>query len=72
MKTDLNQQIFSFQDLDIKLKWPNDIYANSDVKIGGLIVTSLMEGNEAICNVGKFKTVLLFSQSNYTLYRMKF
>lgn len=43
----------SFQVLDIKLKWPNDIYANSDMKIGGLIVTSLIEGDMAICNIGE-------------------
>lgn len=42
-----------FQTLDIKLKWPNDIYANSDVKIGGLIVTSVLEGDLAICNIGE-------------------
>lgn len=41
------------QSLDIKLKWPNDIYANSEVKIGGLIVNSIIEGDMAICNVGK-------------------
>jgi biotin---protein ligase len=42
-----------FQVLDIKLKWPNDIYADSDVKIGGLIVNTLMEGTTAICNIGE-------------------
>lgn len=42
-----------FQVLDLNLKWPNDIYAHSDVKIGGLIVNSLIEGDQAICNVGE-------------------
>lgn len=43
-----------FQDaLDLHVKWPNDIYANSSVKIGGLIVNSIIQGSEAICNVGK-------------------
>lgn len=40
--------------LDLNVKWPNDIYANSSVKIGGLIVNSLIQGSEAICNVGRF------------------
>lgn len=40
------------QNLDIKLKWPNDIYANGDVKIGGLVVTSMIDADMAICNVG--------------------
>lgn len=38
--------------MDIKLKWPNDIYANGDVKIGGLVVTSMIDADMAVCNVG--------------------
>ncbi|XP_059610986.1 uncharacterized protein LOC132257934 [Phlebotomus argentipes] len=41
-----------YQDLDIRLKWPNDIYANGTVKIGGLITTSVVEGQTAVCNIG--------------------
>ncbi|CAO1422133.1 unnamed protein product [Diamesa hyperborea] len=41
-----------YQNLDIKLKWPNDIYANGDVKIGGLVVTSMIDADMAVCNVG--------------------
>lgn len=38
--------------MDLKLKWPNDIYANGTTKIGGLIINSLIEGDTAICNIG--------------------
>ncbi|XP_055701269.1 biotin--protein ligase isoform X2 [Phlebotomus papatasi] len=41
-----------YQDLDIRLKWPNDIYANGTVKIGGLITTSIIESQMAVCNIG--------------------
>lgn len=41
-----------FQDLDIRIKWPNDMYANGTIKIGGLIVTTTIEGADAVCNVG--------------------
>lgn len=42
---------YYFQDLNIKLKWPNDIYAKG-TKIGGLIVNSMMDAEEATCNIG--------------------
>ncbi|EDW81058.1 uncharacterized protein Dwil_GK11222 [Drosophila willistoni] len=38
--------------LDIALKWPNDIYANGDIKIGGLIVNTTLLGSQAIVNIG--------------------
>lgn len=38
--------------LDLNVKWPNDIYANGEVKIGGLIVNTLVESDAAICNIG--------------------
>lgn len=40
------------QDLDIRIKWPNDVYANGTIKIGGLIVATTIEGADAVCNVG--------------------
>lgn len=39
------------EDLDLGLKWPNDIYAGS-LKIGGLFVTSVLSNTSAICNIG--------------------
>lgn len=41
-----------YESIDIGLKWPNDIYANSSIKLGGLIVNSMVEATVAICNVG--------------------
>lgn len=38
--------------LNIGLKWPNDIYAGGNVKIGGLIVSTTIINNLAVCNAG--------------------
>ncbi|XP_030556458.1 biotin--protein ligase isoform X2 [Drosophila novamexicana] len=38
--------------LDIALKWPNDIIANGNYKIGGLIVNTTLLGSQAIVNIG--------------------
>ncbi|XP_068157492.1 biotin--protein ligase isoform X2 [Drosophila tropicalis] len=38
--------------LDVALKWPNDVYANGDTKIGGLIVNTTLLGSQAIVNIG--------------------
>lgn len=40
------------EQLDIGLKWPNDVYAYSRVKIGGVVVNSCLEGDVAVCNIG--------------------
>lgn len=40
------------QNLNIRLKWPNDIYANGSTKIGGLVTTSAIDGRRAVCNLG--------------------
>ena len=31
---------FSMQEINLRIKWPNDIYVGEDIKIGGLIVNS--------------------------------
>ncbi|XP_030749027.1 biotin--protein ligase [Sitophilus oryzae] len=38
--------------IKIGIKWPNDLYVNGCVKIGGLIVTSITLGDYAIANIG--------------------
>jgi len=43
----------TLQDLDIRLKWPNDIYAGRSAKLGGLIVNTTVESTLAVCNIGK-------------------
>lgn len=47
------RSIPGYEKLDIGVKWPNDIYAYSSVKIGGVIVNSMVDSNAAICNIGK-------------------
>jgi biotin---protein ligase len=53
-----------FQDLDIKLKWPNDIIANGTTKIGGLVINSAIHSSHAVCNIG---VGVNLSNSNPTL-----
>ena len=43
---------FTRKDLDIKIKWPNDIYYNGTTKIGGILVQSTMMGERFHCSVG--------------------
>lgn len=50
--------------MDIRLKWPNDIYANGTTKIGGLIINSMVDTSLAVCNIG---CGLNLSNSNPTL-----
>lgn len=40
------------QKLDVRLKWPNDIYANGSAKLGGVIANTEISGMDAICNIG--------------------
>lgn len=41
-----------YHDLDVRIKWPNDIYFGSRVKLGGVIVSSTMNSNNVICTIG--------------------
>lgn len=41
-----------YEGLDLKLKWPNDIYVGKLTKIGGVVVTSYYDSSHVICNVG--------------------
>uniref|UniRef100_A0A2S2NYB8 Biotin--protein ligase n=2 Tax=Schizaphis graminum TaxID=13262 RepID=A0A2S2NYB8_SCHGA len=41
-----------YNKLDLGLKWPNDIYAGGNAKIGGLVISSSASGNTAICSIG--------------------
>ncbi|KAJ8682026.1 hypothetical protein QAD02_017818 [Eretmocerus hayati] len=40
------------EDIDIKIKWPNDLYAGNNFKIGGLVVSTSLDSTTAICNLG--------------------
>lgn len=47
--------------MNLRIKWPNDIYAGSQIKLGGLIVTTLVKSKNAICNIGKFLIILIIN-----------
>lgn len=34
------------------MKWPNDIFANGNTKIGGIIANTELTGDLAVCNIG--------------------
>ncbi|XP_022192172.2 biotin--protein ligase [Nilaparvata lugens] len=40
------------QRLSLGLKWPNDIYADKRLKLGGAIASSIVGSREAVCNLG--------------------
>ncbi|CAH1228588.1 HLCS [Branchiostoma lanceolatum] len=42
----------SYQDLDLRLKWPNDIYYGDSMKLGGVIVNSSIMGNNCCAFIG--------------------
>ncbi|XP_062525390.1 biotin--protein ligase isoform X3 [Bombyx mori] len=42
----------NYENLDIRIKWPNDIYYGRDVKIGGTITTANCMGDDVILNIG--------------------
>lgn len=41
-----------YADIPLRLKWPNDIYLGSDVKIGGVVVEATTLGPQVIVNIG--------------------
>ncbi|XP_071098990.1 biotin--protein ligase-like [Haliotis cracherodii] len=41
-----------YEDLDLKLKWPNDIYYSNKMKLGGVIVTSTIMGSTIHAIIG--------------------
>ncbi|XP_014203676.1 biotin--protein ligase isoform X2 [Copidosoma floridanum] len=45
------KSIPGYQDLDLRIKWPNDIYEGGGSKIGGLVVKSIVQST-IICNIG--------------------
>ncbi|KAM3961203.1 LOW QUALITY PROTEIN: holocarboxylase synthetase-like protein [Aphomia sociella] len=42
----------AYEHLDIRIKWPNDIYYGREVKIGGTITTANCIGDDVIINIG--------------------
>ncbi|XP_071518260.1 uncharacterized protein Hcs isoform X3 [Panulirus ornatus] len=46
------RELPGYADIPIHLKWPNDIYVGTNIKIGGVIVEASTIGSEIIANVG--------------------
>ncbi|KAK9503234.1 hypothetical protein O3M35_011850 [Rhynocoris fuscipes] len=45
-------QIHGLEELDIGIKWPNDVYVNKRTKVGGVLVNSTITSHSVICNIG--------------------
>ncbi|KAK7790651.1 hypothetical protein R5R35_006543 [Gryllus longicercus] len=41
-----------YEILNLRLKWPNDIYHGNSVKLGGLIVNCTIDKSTVVCNIG--------------------
>ncbi|OXU28555.1 hypothetical protein TSAR_010405 [Trichomalopsis sarcophagae] len=46
------RSIPDYQDIDIRIKWPNDVYTGNGSKLGGTTVTSTIQSPTIICNLG--------------------
>lgn len=46
---------FAFQNVDLRLKWPNDIYYSDKMKLGGVVVKSSLMGGACDAIIGKFQ-----------------
>ncbi|KAG5312966.1 BPL1 ligase, partial [Pseudoatta argentina] len=48
------RSIKGYEDINLRIKWPNDIYIGNSIKIGGIIVSTRSEdvGAKYICNIG--------------------
>ena len=44
------------QDIDLRVKWPNDIYFGKTMKLGGVIVNSSITGDRIDANIGGYLT----------------
>ncbi|KAL6440601.1 hypothetical protein ACFW04_003233 [Cataglyphis niger] len=46
------RSIPEYENINLRIKWPNDIYIGKLTKIGGLIVHTRMDGSNYVCNIG--------------------
>lgn len=42
-----------YANIPLRLKWPNDIYLGSDLKLGGVVVEATTLGPQVIVNIGE-------------------
>lgn len=55
-----------YQDINVCLKWPNDIYHGRNVKIGGVVVSSTAYGNSFSAVIGRSACIsVAFLPNNY-------
>lgn len=45
---------YVLQDINLRLKWPNDIYYGQEIKLGGVLVKSTIVDGIVHATVGKF------------------
>uniref|UniRef100_T1HCP4 BPL/LPL catalytic domain-containing protein n=1 Tax=Rhodnius prolixus TaxID=13249 RepID=T1HCP4_RHOPR len=48
----LNTKSVGRLEMDVGIKWPNDIYVNKRTKLGGVLVSSVLSNDTVICNIG--------------------
>lgn len=53
--------LFSFQDLDLKIKWSNDIVFGGHIKLGGVLVNSMIINGVLHAIIGKYHQYLVQS-----------
>ena len=49
---DAVRTVEGLEELDVRIKWPNDIYYGSQVKLGGVIAKSSFMGNQLAVTIG--------------------
>lgn len=61
---------FAFQNVDLRLKWPNDIYYSDKMKLGGVVVKSSLMGGACDAIIGKFLQRARY-RSHWSLHGLK-
>ncbi|ELU14557.1 hypothetical protein CAPTEDRAFT_134121, partial [Capitella teleta] len=46
------RSISGYENIDVRIKWPNDIYFGSSMKLGGVLVKSSLMLKDFHCNIG--------------------
>ena len=51
-----NGYFFHLKELEVEIKWPNDIYYKRQVKLGGILVTAFTLGRDTTAIVGQWSS----------------
>ena len=57
----------SFQNVNLRVKWPNDIYYGSSIKLGGVIVKSTMLHDVCIASIGESAVVVHLDSHSWNI-----